>query len=477
MSTARRLFLLSLVLAGAAAAMAASSQEASSQVPQQVSQLFKALQEAYGQRNTEAVLALVDPAIEDPPREMLKQGLDQDFGTEKAAPKTWQVLTAVQYGQSWLAQVAETHQADQAGGPATTTTKLYVLRPGDGQLRISAIYSQPDPNLFNPQTRLYTSRKGRFSLTVPVGWTLASSTVLSAMVADSVTLVAPDLQSKVMMGVVQLPLKLADNEAETAQKGAQADLAMEKQMTLSHQVIEQGTVTVAGHGAYRVVTEFKAKGAAADRKRMRLYIADDPMLYFFLCDAVGPEKFGGLAPQFEAVVSSFRLLPAEAGVTRQQALAAEQAKGSVSGRVYTSQEFNCFIAAPEGWEIRTSPNPAHLVEMQYTRGKSIARLIAAKGMATDKVEEVVDKRIDQVKSIVRDFSETSRRNVTLRATAGVESLQTFRVQELGLFRVKEVTLIRGGIYYLILCQCIEPDDFAVLEPDFDRIIQSFGFIQ
>jgi hypothetical protein len=455
--------------------MAASSQEVSSQVPQQVSQLFKTLQEAYGQRNTEAVLALVDPAIEDPPREMLKQGLDQDFGTEKAAPKTWQVLTAVQYGQSWLAQVAETHQ--EAGGPATTTTKLFVLRPGDAGLRISATYSQPDPNQFSPQTRLYTSRKGRFSLTVPAGWTLASSTVLSAMVADSVTLVASDLQSKVMMGVVQLPMKLADNEAETAQKGAQADLAMEKRMCLNHLVTEQGAVTVAGHGAYRVITEFKAKGTATDRKRMRIYIADDPMLYFFVCDAVGPEKFGGLAPQFEAVVSSFRLLPAEAGVTRQQALAAEQAKGSISGRVYTSQDYNCFIAAPEGWEIRTSPNPAHLVEMQYTRGKSIARLIAAKGMTTDKAEEVVDKRIDQVKSIVQDFSETSRRNVTLRATAGVESLQTFRVQELGLFRVKEVTLIRGGIYYLILCQCIEPDDFAVLEPDFDRIIQSFGFIQ
>jgi hypothetical protein len=226
-----------------------------------------------------------------------------------------------------------------------------------------------------------------------------------------------------------------------------------------------------------VVTEFKVNDIVPARKRMRVYIAETPMLYFFVCDAVGPEKFDGLAPQFQAVVSSLRLLPAEGGVDRQQAMAAEQAKGGVSGRVYTSQEFNCFIAAPEGWEIRTSPNPAHLAEMQYTRGKSIARLIAAKGMTPEKLEDVVAKRIDQVRAIVQEFSESSRRTVTLRATPGVESIQTFRVPELGVFHVKEVTLIRDGIYYLILCQCISPDDFAVLEPDFDRIIQSFGFIQ
>jgi hypothetical protein len=201
------------------------------------------------------------------------------------------------------------------------------------------------------------------------------------------------------------------------------------------------------------------------------------MLYFFLCDATGTEKFETLRPQFDAIVASFRLVPVEAGISRQEALAGEQAKGAVTGRVYTSQEFNCFIAAPEGWEIRTSPNPAHLVEMQYAKGKSIARLIAAKGVPADKLEQVVDKRIDTIKGIVLEFSESGRNKVTLRGTPGIESIQTYRIQELGTFHVKEVTWVRDDTYYLILCQCIEPDDYATLEPDFDRIIQSFGFTQ
>ena len=94
-------------------------------------------------------------------------------------------------------------------------------------------------------------------------------------------------------------------------------------------------------------------------------------------------------------------------------MAAEQAKGTVTGRVYSSKEFNCFIAAQEGWEIRTSPNPAHLVEMQYAEGKSIARLIAAKGLQpTDKLNDIFEKRLDAVKQIVQDFSESSRQEVT-----------------------------------------------------------------
>ena len=51
------------------------------------------------------------------------------------------------------------------------------------------------------------------------------------------------------------------------------------------------------------------------------------------------------------------------------------------------------------------------------------------------------------------------------------------MEALGKVHVKEWTLIHNNTYYLILCQCIEPDDYTVLEKNFDRILESFGFIQ
>ncbi len=116
--------------------------------------------------------------------------------------------------------------------------------------------------------------------------------------------------------------------------------------------------------------------------------------------------------------------------------------------------------------------------MQYTEGKSIARLIAGKGLpSTAKLDYIFTERLEAVKQIVQDFSESSRQEVAIQETPGIESTQAYYLEGLGQFNVKEVTLIRDGIYYLILCQCIEPDDFAVLEKDFDMIIESFGFIQ
>jgi hypothetical protein len=159
-------------------------------------------------------------------------------------------------------------------------------------------------------------------------------------------------------------------------------------------------------------------------------------------------------------------------------VAAEQAIGQVTGRVYTSSQFNCFIAAPSGWQIATSLNPAHLVEMHYQKCRSLARLIAVKGLGPDAtVDEVFNRRLDSLKPVVTDFNEVRRTETVLAGMPAIESVQTFKIEELGVFHVKEVTVLLDGIYYLILCQCIEPYNLAVLEKDFDAIIRSLGFTQ
>lgn len=360
-------------------------------------------------------------------------------------------------------------------GKVVKRLHLFMLRPHDGRLLIERGVEGPDVNDFDLKTGVYTSRKGKFTLTAPPGWNPIKASGMLAALPDSIVLLAPDMKSSAFMGFIQLPMKLADDATAAAETAARTDVAMEKRMTKEHQILKRGPVRMAGREGYRVVARFNAEG---QRQRMRVYFVEHPMVYFFLCDAVGPERFDELLPQFNGIVESFKALPIEPGMTRQDAIAAEQATGAVTGSVYTSEEYNCFIAAPEGWEIRTSPNPAHLAEMQFTEGKSIARLIAVKGLPESaKLDEVFAQRREAVRQLVQDFVEVSRRNTTLAGLPAIESVQTFRLDEFGAFRVKQVTAIRDGTYYLVLCQCIEPDDYQALEPDFDRIIASFGFIQ
>jgi hypothetical protein len=343
-------------------------------------------------------------------------------------------------------------------------------------------YKAPDPSTYDDQSRVFSSVKGKYAVAVPDGWLPlkgSSAFGVGALTPDALIVLAPDLQSQVMIGFIQLPMKLGDDDAETAQKRVLADMEMEKRMGLGHQVFDQGKARIAGLDGYRVVTQFEEMtGGGIAHKRMRVYLSDHPMLYVLVCDAIGPEQYDTLQPQFDALVSSFHLLPVDTGLSRREAMAAETAQGAVSGRVYTSDKFNCFIAAPEGWDIRTSPNPGHLVEMQYTDGKSIARLVASQGLPESvQLGEVVSSRIDKVKAVTQGFKEKSRKEITVWEIPAIESVQTYGLEGFGTFHIKEWTLIRDNTYYLILCQCIEPDDYSVLEKDFDRILQSFGFIQ
>jgi hypothetical protein len=456
----------------------ASSQNVAPQTEQKVRDVIEAWNARYKQRDIDGMLKLLHPGCEEPPKEFLRHGLHREFEIQKEPQKTeYSIRRITAYEDKAAAWVSD---VKFKGEKKERSNVLYVFKPYGGEFLISGLYEQLDSNDFDVKTGVYKSNRGKFSLRIPEGWIpLKGVWLLRGLTPESVTILAPDLESKVMMGLVQLPLKLGPDDTTTAQKAVEADTAVEKRESLEYLVHEQGPVSLAGLKGYKLITEFEPKEKeAAKRKRMRAYFSDSPMLYFFICDALDSEKFDSLLPRFEAIMESLSMLPVDEELTRQEAVAAEQAKGSVAGRVYSSKEYNCFIAAPAGWEVRTSPNPAHLVEMQYAKGRSIARLIAASGLKpTDKINEVFTQRLNAVKEIVQNFSESSRKDLTISGTPAIESVHKYYLEGLGQFYVKEVSLIRNGKYYLILCQCIEPDDFKVLERDFDKIIESFGFIQ
>ncbi len=455
----------------------AASQDVTPQTEQKVRQLFESWHARYEKRDIDGIFELLDPNCEEPPKGILKPALQRAFERDEPLGIEYNLQSITAYGRKIAVQVSSVKSI--GGKKQDQRHILYILKPHDGRLLINAFYEQLDPNNFDSHTGVYTSSKGKFTLTIPQGWVpLKGPWLLRSLTPDSVTILAPDLESKVMMGLIQVPMKLGPDDTTTAQKAVETDSALVKRESSEYIICEQGPASLGEMKGYKLIAHAKLKDTKTEHKIMRAYFSDTPMLYFFVCDAVGPGKFDSLLPRFETIITSFNLSPVDEKLTRQEAVAAQQAEGAVVGRVYSSKEFNCFIAAPAGWEIRTSPNPAHLVEMQYTKGKSIARLIAAKGLQpTDKLNDIFTGRLEAVKGIVQNFSESSRQEVTIHETPAIESIHRYYLQGLGQFDVKEVTLIRDGTYYLILCQCIEPDDFTVLKKDFDRIIESFGFIQ
>ena len=362
-----------------------------------------------------------------------------------------------------------------------TTNYVLFLRERNGQLLINTSSMDIDEGTFDPVSRIYQSKKGKYSIEIPKKWMpLKQPIALRGICPDAVVALAPDFKSCVVLGFVQLPFPIPPKQA------VETDEATTKRMASEYKLYEQEETKIGDLPGYRSVSEFKiekepgSKFKVKDnyRKRERAYFSYKPFLYFFICDAIPPEKYEGLKQDFNSILHSFKIISPGEGLSLKEEVAAEYGQGNISGQVYTNKEYGCFIAAPDGWEIRTSANPAHLAEMQYKNGKSIVRLIGAKGLKpSDKVHKMFEKRLGAVKGIVQDFKEISRRDVTIQSISGVESVQTYYIDVLGHFKVKEVTLVRNGIYYLILCQAIEPDKYETLEKDFDQIINSFGFIQ
>lgn len=466
---------LAILIAPAARAQAATAADQDA-TKTKAQAFFAAFDQAYLTKNMSSMMNLLDSEFVNERAEAEKM-TPQDLVKAIVEKKNWTEhkteVTSVEPRGGFIianAVLSQTWKANAGKEESSRKTLIYFLRSDGGQLRMRN-YGETEEGAFDPATRTYTSSKGHYSIYVSENWIPMKNTqLLPQIIPDAVVMVAPDMRSSVFLGFVQVPFKI------TPQQGATGDLAIEKGATQEHKVVEQGEIMVGGQKAWRTVTEFKVDDK--HYKRMRVYFGPHPMLYFFVCDALPASRWDALKPDFDKIVASFKTVQPKGGQTVQQAVAGQLAQGSISGRTYTNKDYNCFIAAPAGWTIRTSPNPSTLVEMQPPSGKSLVRLIGAKGLKpSDTVKAAFEGRLEQVKSVVKDFREPSRRDVAIQNVPGIESIQSYRVEGFGNIELKEVTVVRNGIYYLILCQAMEPEKLAMLQKDFDAIIQSFGFIQ
>jgi hypothetical protein len=278
--------------------------------------------------------------------------------------------------------------------------------------------------------------------------------------------------------MVRIPIPLDPNliEQQTARMAVEADTKVTQRLAKEYKMFEEGPIQVGDVKGYKTITRFNIKNH--EQKRIRAYFFKKPFLYFFVCDARPPGNYEKVKDGFNEVINSFKILEPKEGQSLEQEIVSEYAKGSISGNVYTSREYNCFIAAPEGWEIRTSPNPVHLVEMRYEKGKSLVRLVAMKDIP-DSVgyKKIYEERREALEKLVKNFKEVQKNDITIQGVPGIDSYQTYSIEVIGSLQVREVTLFKDGILYLIMCQAIEPDTYEQLKEDFEKIVNSFGFIQ
>jgi hypothetical protein len=92
-----------------------------------------------------------------------------------------------------------------------------------------------------------------------------------------------------------------------AEELIEADDAMTAELDETFERLERSTAELAGH-VWQTSLSLTAAGGAP-RKRLRFYAVQGEVLYFFVCDALPPERFEQYRKTFESVVQTFRLQP------------------------------------------------------------------------------------------------------------------------------------------------------------------------
>jgi hypothetical protein len=259
----------------------------------------------------------------------------------------------------------------------------------------------------------------------------------------------------------------------SAQDGAKADMAVEAKVSSSHKIHSQGTKSLAGVEGYSIITEFGI--SKQRRKRMRWYTVMGDHLYFFICDAVPPDKFDKLQVEFEKILSSFTLLEKDTAKLKEK-IAKHAAPGTATGSTFVSEMHNCSITAPEGWQFRAATVPNTIVDFSRTDGKkSIVRLFAFESDSDAKT--VMGNRDKALPELCQQVEKVGTRQILVSGVKAWETESKYSIANLGEFHEKAVYFANNGKVYMILCQAIAPDKYGEMTKDFDAIIASFKFLR
>lgn len=380
-------------------------------------------------------------------------------------------------GDPALVRVIEDASGTRDGKPFDREKEfVYILKNENGEPRVLQSMRLIDEDLIDQSTDSFVSNKGGFALQIPQGWIATTPPdPIGNVVTDGINAMAPDLAGSILVGVVQIPMSLP--EGQGARMIAQTDAASMKALSKNYRQTAEKSVTLEGMAGWEIMSEFEIFGQKF--KRSQLYFENDSLIYFIILDmeaTLTEAKAATIEQTLISAYQSFRLVSTDDNLTVAEQLRTDLGQGQITGNIYSNDEFNCYIAAPEDWTLRTSSTPSTLVEMQYNNGSSIIRILAEDNLpSTITAEQASKGRLSTLPNVVQNYNEKYVKPVQLAGETAWMSEQSYTLEGLGHFDVKEVTFVRDGKYYLVLCQAIAPDDFTKLVKDFDAVINSFGF--
>lgn len=153
------------------------------------------------------------------------------------------------------------------------------------------------PDQGRTEGSLYVNDVYGCRVTFPADWTLTQIRSFSFCTVAS----SPDGSGSVMFAGFRLPKEFGAEEL------IEADDAMTAELDETFERLERSTAELSGHVWQTSLTRTAAGGAA--RKRLRFYGVHGDVLYFFVCDALPPERFEEHRKTFESTVETFQILP------------------------------------------------------------------------------------------------------------------------------------------------------------------------
>lgn len=132
---------------------------------------------------------------------------------------------------------------------------------------------------------------------LPPGWTARIGSALDFCASAE----SPDQRAMILVGGLQLP------EAASAAKILDGDDAFASQLDSSFELLGKQEIVVDGHAGAESYSVFEI--GAPRKKRWRVYVVRDDVLYLVVSDTTPPEAFEEYRETLTAALDSFRFLP------------------------------------------------------------------------------------------------------------------------------------------------------------------------
>lgn len=430
--------------------------------------IFLNIDKAYAENSVEKVMAYFSKNFSSGmvlTREKLEQGIGDFFSTwEGIRLKTKIKELKVVHNDAVVVTEGSVMARKEETGEELDVTRntLSFLKNEDGHWRIRSFFKLESTNAMISGHK-YTDNKLGYAVTKLPDWDLYKIELTDQpLILSSLLVLSPDISSSMKIGLLELPTPLS------AQQAVEGDETATQSLATNYKLVSQDWTSFKGMKAYESLAEFTIKDEPI--KRRRLYLVEDNLLVFILCDS-SPERFSKINPKFDKILDSFSFLKRNEESIRDR-VASEMAKGSISQNIYSNSEYGFQIAKPTAWKMN-SASTKFLFQINITAPDEKSKVIfaAIKLPVQASAKDVVLGDEKATKSIAKDYALISEKKTIIAGEQGYETVTKFEIAETAMQR-KRAYFVKDNIAYFFICDALPPAKFDEYAKEFDSVINS-----